>query len=131
MSEENVVKVERAYRHFNEKGKLPDDFLDPEVVWHTPTDIPESATLRGRDAANRHISGYARSFDDFRVDPREVLDRGDRVVASVILRGRIQGTSNEVELAGAQIFEIGAEGRAIEVREYRTKAEALEAAGLS
>jgi ketosteroid isomerase-like protein len=130
MSEENVARARHAYRHYNDTGELPDEFLHPDVVWHTPADIPERVILRGREAVRRHISGYARSFDDYRVEPREILDAGDQVVACVLLSGRIKGTESRVELAAAQVFRVSRDGRAIEVHEYRTKAEALEAAGL-
>jgi ketosteroid isomerase-like protein len=131
MSEENVERVRRAFEEFNRTRKPDLGGLDPDIVWHTPADIPEHATLEGREAVDRHLSGYAESFDDFNTTVEELTQVGDCVVVAIRLMGRIKGTDDWLDLPGAQVWEFNALGRATRVREFRSVTEALEAAGLS
>ena len=45
------------------------------------------------------------------------------------LRGRFRGSTDEVNLIEAHVWKL-LDGKAVEIREYRTRAEALEAARL-
>jgi hypothetical protein len=45
------------------------------------------------------------------------------------LRGRFRGSTDEVDLIDAHVWKL-LDGKAVEIREYRSGAEALEAVGL-
>ena len=105
--------------------------LHPEVEWHTAQDLPDSGMHRGVDGIAKLFSEWTASFEDFQGDIDEIIDGGDEVVVVVVrLHGRLRGSSEEVVLPETQVWRLR-NGRAYEIREYRTKAEALEAAGLS
>ncbi len=135
MSRENVEVIRRGYDILN-SGDIDaflDQFmelLDENVLWHPPEDVPEHATLAGREAILRYISDYIDAFDDFDSAAEELIDSGDSVVASVRLSGRIKGSAAPVELAGAQVWTFNRRGLVSRVREFRSLADALEAAGL-
>jgi ketosteroid isomerase-like protein len=68
-------------------------------------------------------------WDDFRLEPLEFIDAGDKVVVSHIVRGRGKGSGVEVELPSTNVYTLR-DGLMTEVRMYREHAQALEAAGL-
>jgi ketosteroid isomerase-like protein len=131
MSQENVEIVRRGYETFNRTHKPVREMLHPEVEWHTAEDLPDSGTHRGIDGVEKLFAEWSDSFEGFRGDIDEIIDGGDEVVVVVVeLRGRIKGSSQEVVLPETHVWKLR-EGKAFEIREYRTKAQALEAAGLS
>jgi ketosteroid isomerase-like protein len=130
MSRENIERTRRIYERVR-TGSLPTELLDGDVRWDPPEDVPEHAPLAGREAVRRYASDYVNTFDDFDVEAEEVIESGDSVVVSVRLSGRIKGSAAPVELAGAQIWTFNERGLATRIREFRSVAEALEAAGLS
>jgi ketosteroid isomerase-like protein len=132
MSQENVEAVRGAYEVFNRTHLPVYELLDPKVEWHTAADLPDSGTYRGHHGAEALFSEWVSYFGgDFRADIQEIFDAGDYVVVWCILRGQVRETSGaEVELPEAHIWKFR-EGKVVEVQEYRTKAEALEAVGLS
>ena len=71
-------------------------------------------------------------FDDVRFEPVEVIDAGDDTVIAVMrISGRPKGTSAEtltLSVAGVNTIR---DGKIARSREYWTREEALEAAGLS
>jgi uncharacterized protein len=130
MSRSDAERIRAAYETFNQSGEPDRDLLDPAVEWHTAHDLPDSGTYRGVEGVARLFSDWVGAFEDFRGEVEEVIDAGDRVIVVVRLRGRVRGSSEEVDLAETHVWRL-VNGRAVEVREYRTKAEALEAAGLA
>jgi ketosteroid isomerase-like protein len=131
MSQQNVERVRQAYKLYEETQKPDYELLHPDVEWHTARDLPDSDTYRGHDGVAELYSEWIGSFEDFRVDVEEVLDGGDDVVVVMTrLRGRFRGSSEEVDLIEAHVWKL-LDDKAVEIREYRTRAEALEATGLS
>lgn len=128
MSQENVEILRAGYEAFNRTHELDVDGFDPGIEWHTRADLADSATHRGYAGVAELMSSWATAFDDFRLEPEELIDADDRVVAVLRLHGRVRGSGQEVEMEETQIWRY-VDGRAIEVREYPTKAEALEALG--
>jgi len=142
MSRENVEVVREAFAAYRAAVSAPNPqdairafierFAHPEIEWHTSSDLPDSGVFRGRDGVAALIQEWLSSFEDYRVEPEEFIDRGAYVVVPVVLRGRIPGSresDQEVTLSHAHVYEVR-ETRVVEVREYLTLDQALEAAGL-
>ena len=129
MSRENVELIQRVYEEFG-KGESVEWALDPKVEWHTAADLPDSDVHRGIDAVAALVRDWLGSFDDLRADVEQLIDQGDYVVVALVLRGRIHGTDEEVALPETHVWKLR-DGKAVEVREYRTKEAALEALGAS
>jgi ketosteroid isomerase-like protein len=60
----------------------------------------------------------------------EFVDLGDQLVVVVAMSGRGRGSGAAVEMTFTQLWTVR-EGKAASLHDYATKAEALEAAGLS
>ena len=129
MSQENVEVVRRAIDGFNQ-GQLRFETLDPTVEWHTNPNLPDATTHHGHAAAGDYLTSWTASFEDFAVAAEELVDAGEHVVASMRFRGRMKGSTQAVELAETHVWRFR-DGRAVEIREYSTREEALEAVGLS
>jgi ketosteroid isomerase-like protein len=132
MSEENVETVRRYLRAYEqldvEKGI---SFMHPDVTWRAIEGAPDDiGVFRGHQA----MRDYYQEWIDIFADPRselveDLIEVGDRVVAVVRYIGRIKGSDKEVEMTLAIVFRVR-DGKIASGREYATRAEALDAAGL-
>jgi ketosteroid isomerase-like protein len=136
MSQENVERVRRGYEAFN-RGDLADaakDF-DPNIEWRIPFQLPDSPpdeTYHGPEGVVRFWETWRTAFDDFRVELEEIIDAGDRIIVFAAVRGRGAGSGAEVKTPSfPQVWTFGEDGRPVRVEMYASRAEALEAAGLS
>jgi ketosteroid isomerase-like protein len=103
---------------------------DPALEWHSAEDEPDAGTYRGIEAVVAMLQGWDDAFDDFHASPLDFIAVGESVVVPYKVRGRLRGSSSEVEVAETQVYKLR-EGKIIEVREYRTREQALKAVGLS
>lgn len=130
MSEENVELVRQGYEHFARTGEPDFSSYAPEIEWHSAADDPELEVVHGVDGVKELIAEVQEQLEDFRTEPFEFLDAGERVVAGLVHKGRGRGSSAEVEMREWNVFLIR-EGKLVSVHEYRDREEALKAAGLS
>jgi ketosteroid isomerase-like protein len=76
------------------------ELLDPDIEWHEPDFSPDAGTHRGRDSCERFLRGWLESFDGFRAEPEQVVDRGELVaVVRQTGTGRSSGLPAEARLA--------------------------------
>jgi ketosteroid isomerase-like protein len=129
MSRENVERVRQSIEVVNRTHGPDVDFMVPDFEWHTRADLPDPAVYRGPDGAARLIAEWNAAFDDLKVDIEELIDAGDRVVAVLRLHGRLRDSGDEVEMAETHVVTVR-NGKAILLREYKAKEEALQAEGL-
>jgi len=122
--------VRAGYEEFNKTGQPPLQTYDPAIEWHTRADLPDSGVHRGHESVAALAHEWVDSFENLRFDIEDVIDRADYVVLSMVLRGRIRGSDEEVAMPETHVAKIRA-GVLVEVREYRTLEEALEAVGLA
>jgi|SRR5215211_1021881 len=133
MSQENVENIRRAYAAFA-RGDVDAvlEFLDQEVDWHPAiAPIMGVETLRGRETVKRFLTrDLFEGFDRFRAEPLSVEDlSSDYVLVMVRYAGRGENSGIELDQTFATLFEMR-DGLAVTMRDYSTRAEALEAAGL-
>jgi ketosteroid isomerase-like protein len=107
MAEANVEALQRGYEALN-RGDLSVvlELLDPEIEWHEPGDSPEAGTHHGRDSFERFFRSWIDSFDEFRVEPEQVVERGDDLVAVVRQSGRGRASGVEIEIRLAHVWTI-------------------------
>jgi ketosteroid isomerase-like protein len=135
MSEENVRVVQAAADAFNRDGV--DGWLEyfTDDVDHRAAEgaIDDRGPIHGKDAMRAYAEDWAEMFDDVRFEPVEVIDAGDDTVIAVMrVSGRPKGTSAEAELTlSFAVVSTIRDGKIARGREYWTREEALEAAGLS
>jgi ketosteroid isomerase-like protein len=130
MSQENVDTLMRAWA---ETRSDPDAFfqiLDEEVEWEMAGGWLETAKYHGPEGVREFFRRWAGAFDEWGFEAEEVIDAGDAVVVLLHQWGRGKGSGVPVETRFWQVWTFS-EGKVIRHCNYRTKEEALEAAGLS
>jgi ketosteroid isomerase-like protein len=130
MSQENVELVRRAIDSIN-RGRLAVETADDfEMDWSNSIG-PLKGVYRGLEQVNDVLQSFREAWDQLRWEIQEVLDLdGERVL--VVNRIRMCGHTSRVEVqaTGVQVWTIR-NGKLGSVKLYQSKAEALEAMGLS
>lgn len=107
------------------------EFVDADIDYRAIEGAPDDVgVLRGHDAYRHHLEQWMETFDDFRAELEELMDAGDRVVAVQRLTARMKGSEADVSLRYAVVYTVR-DGKIDRIREYATREEALEAAGLA
>ena len=136
MSQENVERIRRGYEAFNrgDFASAAKDF-DPNFEWRIPFQLPDSPpdeTYRGPKEVIGFWQTWRSAFDDFHMELEEIIDAGDRVVVFAAVRGRGAESGADVGTPSfPQVWTLRDDGRPLRVEMYTSRAEALEAAGLS
>jgi ketosteroid isomerase-like protein len=132
MADRNVEIARRAYDAFAHGGvDAILDFLDPEIEWRMFEQFARDPRVYTGHAGVREVLGmFEENYDDFRAEPQEFIDAGDRVAVPVRLRGREKGTGEEASFELVQVWTVG-DDRATRLDVYSTREEALRAVGLS
>ena len=128
----NLEVVRRGYEALNE-GDIERALTDihPDVVWRTYlVPGPGGGTYRGHDGVRELWADVRNVFGDYRNEPEELIDAGDRVVAFICIRGRGTRSGAEVEARIAHVFTLR-DGRIAHVDSFEDRDEALRAAGLA
>jgi ketosteroid isomerase-like protein len=135
MSQENVETIGAMFAIVNERGvgaatEVFGDLLAPDFALEEAADLPDPASYAGREAFIENMAKLEGSFHELRMEPLEILDLGERVIVVVSMSGRGRGSSVPVEMTFAQLWSLR-DGKAVSLRDFATKAEALAAVGLS
>ena len=127
MSQENVEAARRtmeAYRRGDYDAAAA--YLAPDVVWSVGQERPAHGPAAVREMWKR----WDHEWDELDTVIEEAIDAGDKVLVAVRYRGR--GRVSGVEVNDRQ-YEVHTFRHGLCVRkvDYRERADALEAAGLS
>jgi ketosteroid isomerase-like protein len=115
----NAGELERLY-----------GYLDPEVTYYSREDEPDRLVGGGLDDFKAMVETWTDMFDSFRCDIERTDDLGHRTISVTRLRG--VGTGSGAQADEPYVFLVTwRNGKMLEVHEYRTKDEALDAAGLT
>jgi ketosteroid isomerase-like protein len=127
MSERNIELIRRATEKFM-AGEPAWELLDPEVEIHDH-DIPDADVYRGHEGFVRWVSQWADAWEDFRMEPEEFIDAGDKVVLVMRLFATGKGSGVPVERQDGIVYTMG-DGRMVRIDYFNNRADALAAAGL-
>jgi ketosteroid isomerase-like protein len=133
MSEENIETLRRMFALFNARGvrATTEEFahlLAPDFGLEEADEVPDSESFAGRDAFVANLAKLEDSFDELRMEPLEMVDLGTRIVVVVSMRGQGHGSGAPVDMTFAQLWSLR-DGKVVSLRDYATRAEAIEAAG--
>ena len=103
--------------------------VDPDIVWEAIPDVPDAGTYRGHAGVRRYMEDWLGDFDFRGMELKEAVDGQDRLVAG-LGRGTGKGSGVETEINYAVAYWLRT-GKIVQVKEFRTKDEALEAACLA
>jgi uncharacterized protein len=132
VSQENVEILRRGFEDFA-RGDVESvlEVLDADVDWRPAVaPILGVETVRGREAVREFLTrDLFEGFDEFRAEPLAYEDLGDAVLVTVRYLGRGQSTGLEIDQTFASLYRLR-DGKTVSMRDYSTRGEALEAAGL-
>lgn len=131
MSKENVEVVRDQFAATNER-----DF--PRAMSHYAEDVElvvdanaflDAGTFKGRHAVGQWFADWLTTFEpDYRFDIEEARDLGDAVLLVVNHQGRGRASGAEVHGQNGYLYGLR-DGKIVRVALYRSRADALEAAG--
>jgi ketosteroid isomerase-like protein len=95
MSQENVEVVRRGYDAFN-RGDIEGviETVGSEVRWDMSERVLNPAVYEGHDGIRRFVEETDEVWEDFRLEPLEFIDAGDKVVVSQLIRGSGKGRAS-------------------------------------
>jgi ketosteroid isomerase-like protein len=137
MSQENVEIVRRLIEAWNrneQEAAVPLErvvpFLDPSVIFDATRRIIDPKTYEGIEGIRAMLAERDELWGEFRMEPDEFVDGGDRVVAIGRRVSTGRGSGVEVNQPMVDVFTLHG-GRVVRCEiGYSDRAEALEAAGL-
>jgi ketosteroid isomerase-like protein len=137
MSHENVAVVRRVIEawNLNEQERVVAlervvPFLDPGVIFDATRRIINPKTYAGIEGIRAMLAERDEVWGEFRMEPDEFVDGGDRVVVIGRWVGKGRGSGVEVNQPIADVFTLDG-GRVVRCEiGYSDRRQALEAAGL-
>jgi ketosteroid isomerase-like protein len=128
MSQENVELARQATGGMDELFELLDEYVVRDFRAYSLPDFPD--VEMGRDAFVVMLRTFWGAFDEYSLTARELIDAGQSVVVVFDEQGRGKGSGAVLQRQWAQVWTFR-RGRIIRCESFRTREEALEAAGLS
>ena len=133
MSQENVQAVRNAAVAFN-RGDLDTwaEYIADDIDYRAIEGAPDDqGPIHGKDALRTYVQDWRDTFDDFTSEPVELIDAGeDNLIAVTRISGHAKLSGVETDLTYAALYTFR-DGKIARGREYWTRDEALEAAGVS
>ena len=131
MSQENVEIVRRDVA-----ARATRDWSTVDQIWHPEIQlvlVGGSGTFEGPDEITRFFDSLSDPYAEYRVEAHEMIDAGEQVVTVEWVAGRgLKGSDAEAWIHADLFRRISFEdGKIRRIEEYPSRAEALEAAGLS
>ena len=127
MSQENVELVRRSIDAY-QRGEWEEAtaYLAPDVLWEVGQELP----VRGPVAVREMWARWNDEWERLDMIDEEIIDAGDKVFVAMHYhgRGRLSGVAVEQWVFEVHTFR---DGRCISKVDFETRAQALEAAGLS
>ena len=133
MSQQNFAVVRAGFELWRD-GRMREwiETLDAGFEWdisaHPLPDFPDRG--RGREAFVGHMGDYVSGWTDYEASSKELIDRGDDVVVIIHERARMPDSDTMLDRDLPNVWTLR-DGRAVRLRVFTTRAEALEATGLS
>ena len=134
MSQENVQIVRRGIKEFNQQfnstEELDLDFLAPDVALDNSNAAFDNEVFSGLDGIRRYMALQRGMWKHQRVEPREFIPHGEDQVI-VVFRFSSTGRDGVESVAHAALVVTVREGKIAHLKAFQSKAEALQAVGLS
>jgi ketosteroid isomerase-like protein len=116
-----------AYGRGDIDGAL--EFIDPEIEWIEPTEMPGSATYHGRDGVRKSMTKFVGAWTDYSVDHPELIEAGDRLLVHAHMKGKGRTSGAPAELHQWQVYTFR-DGKVIRAEMYLDEEEARRVVGL-
>jgi ketosteroid isomerase-like protein len=129
VTEANVATLRAGYEALN-RGEISDvlALIDDDITFDPGPLTPDSdAGATGRKGFEALVRSWLEAFDDFRIEPLDVIEDGARLIASVRQSGRGRGSGVDIAVEIAHVWTVH-DGLAIRLESY-PNLEAARAAG--
>lgn len=133
MSQENVELVRDSWAAWKRRDmEAVFRLYDPEVEWDmTHSGVPDMSVYRGHQGVRAFFREWFEPFREYYAEAEEFLDAGESVVVRVRQGGRGHASGVDAEMSAYwQVYRMRGD-KAVRVEIYRSRSEALEAAGLT
>jgi ketosteroid isomerase-like protein len=131
MSRENVELVRRGHEAFRDSGEEAIfEYLHADIDVTPVEELLDAETFHGHDGFRRFFQTMREAFGDFTWEPQEFLDQGNHVLVATRFVAKGRGSGAPVEAMVYNVWTVR-RGKAVRVRGYLSRSEALAAAGLS
>ena len=130
MSQENVELVRRIFEGWSRGDfSVGADLLAPEFEWQQHAEAVEPGVRRSDEVGNS-LRNIFEIYENFRVEPDDFVDAGEKVVVTARVSGTERRTGLPVHGSWEFVWTVQG-GRLVRNEVYANRADALEAAGLS
>lgn len=132
MSEENVAVIRDAVEALRAEGlDAWAQFMADDIHYRAMEGAPDDrGPMHGRDAVRAYLQEWFDMFDGFKVEALELLDAGeDKVILVMRFAGRAKLSGIETDQTAAILYTIR-DGKVARGKEFATREEAVEAAGM-
>jgi ketosteroid isomerase-like protein len=133
MSQENNIEIVRDGLEAFNRGDLDAwfEYMADDIDYRAAEGaLDDHGPIKGKDALRAFVQDWLDMFDDFRAEAVELMEAGeDKVIVVVRISGRAKLSGVETDLTYAELWRLR-NGKVAWGRQYWTRNEALEAAGL-
>jgi ketosteroid isomerase-like protein len=129
MSRANAEAVGRVYDRWREGDFRTSDVFDPDVVFVLRPEFPDAGAYHGVAEVAAYTRGFLEPWTHIAIEAEEITDAGDTVIAAVRQHGVGDESGAATEFRYFQVWSFRGP-RVIRLENVRTRAEALEAAGM-
>lgn len=120
--------VRRLFESFETDAEAFRDTLDDEIVWY-PIEANRSPQY-GIDAAMQDRQDWVDTWDEHEFVIEEVIENGDNIVIALHITGRGRSSGATVDVRFFPHIRVR-DGKIVYIYDHETRAEALDAAGLT
>jgi ketosteroid isomerase-like protein len=129
MPQENLELVSRIHDGWSRGDfSIGRDLMAPDFEWHQQAEAVEPGSHRG-PAIGGAISKIFEVYENFRVEPEEYIDAGDKVVVAARVQAVGKGSGLELDQRFAFVWTVR-RGRLADLAVFGDRREALDAAGV-
>src|SRR4051794_4180990 len=120
MSQENVEIVRQALEAFEPSLDRVARFWHPDIDWRAIEGAPDDiGVFAGHEAMRRYYEQWYETFEEIRVEPEELIDGADQVVAAVHVTAIMKGSDASIDMRLGIVFTLR-DGLIVHGREYAT-----------
>jgi ketosteroid isomerase-like protein len=131
MLQENVEKVRDSVAAYNRRDfDAAVEFFDPEIDWVFPPSIG-AESCHGPEEVKRLWRGVDETFEEFGIEPQELLDAGDRVAVRARFHGRGKSSGAQVDEEAFHHVVTFRDGRIVRIEHFTDWAEPSKPQGFS
>jgi ketosteroid isomerase-like protein len=106
----NREVVEELIRLMNRRDVRPTHLFHPDIEWHWAAAIPGRSLYRGHEELIDGLDTWIESWEELVVDPQEILEDGDYVLALTQYRMLGAGSGVYLEESVAHLHQLTEDG---------------------